>query len=331
MSEELKRGNLSGTGAVTVAGVAGVAGTLVAAVAGMDPILAGGASAAVAKAVELGAEYLRSLRPDRNLASAVERLSQEDCARAFEDVGEQVEANLRTNLDVTASEYRATLDAFASAFANAMDSKKKRLVMAGVVNSFDPETYQQSLTKELFELVARHSYGALRLLRAIARKDWVVVACGEPGQPDERLGFADTEPGARVGMLAGWEGVRSGLRPVGDTSNSALWRVIEPWRRYLTPADASYLRPWAVRWPDGFFDLESWGQVSTGILFRDSLVAEHLIKLEADRLVSVGKFVQLLPKEHARHPIEVQMDSPPVATGLGRLLARFIETPAPVE
>jgi len=53
------------------------------------------------------------------------------------------------------------------AWSNAVDAKKRRLLMAALVNAFDREVYEEGLTATLFRIADKLDYGDIRTLRAV--------------------------------------------------------------------------------------------------------------------------------------------------------------------
>jgi hypothetical protein len=130
-----------------------------------------GALAGAGAVAAVVAERVLKLLPDERLAEALRvdrkaELEQNEAAlraalaRLIES--QQTQAGLLTHIVVI-------FDAWNRARSRTADSKKARLLMAALMQSFDPETYEDGLTVSLFQILETHDYGDVYVLNAITK------------------------------------------------------------------------------------------------------------------------------------------------------------------
>ncbi len=143
-------------GAVT-GSVAGAEGAIIGAGLGG---LAGGAKELVGLAVS----HIASNAADRRLPAV----------RALEEHRAELESRIESLREAVGDhEARSTvvptLQAWSRTWASA-DGKKQRVIMAGLVSAFDPESHEQAMTKRYFELLEALDYPELHFLCSTYRK-----------------------------------------------------------------------------------------------------------------------------------------------------------------
>lgn len=132
--------------------------------------LAGGAKELVGLAVS----HISSNAADRRLFEEDERLQAEAAVRALEEHRGEIESRLESLREAVGDhEARSTvvptLQAWSRTWASA-DGKKQRVIMAGLVSAFDPESHEQAMTKRYFELLEALDYPELHFLCSIYRQ-----------------------------------------------------------------------------------------------------------------------------------------------------------------
>lgn len=179
----------------------------------VEAVVVDGASAAVAEYVESGDEGRALARgivtmvrtgtkeagsgivrlitdtPDRRLAAAVE----EDFDRDLEEVAPELEEKLQDLVDDPKADTRNLSSSAATvankvlhAYARTPDARKKRILMAALVNAFDKEAYEEGLTVQLLKILDELDYPEIRMLGEWKRREgrsssrWVL----EPGALD---------------------------------------------------------------------------------------------------------------------------------------------------
>src|SRR5690242_16816192 len=149
------KGNSTGTEIVTGATVAGATSMVSALVSGAG-LSQGVAQAFVAITGALGGEVAKRLATASPATLQLEAALAESRVRRLESVTDDV-AHRVTKLeqegvepDVIIDNSCAALRAWEEADRNADDERKRKMILAGLVNSFDREAYDAGMTKRLF-------------------------------------------------------------------------------------------------------------------------------------------------------------------------------------
>ena len=154
--------------ALTAAVDGGVKG---AAVGGLKGALTGAGIGAVAE----GAKGLASAAldlistPDDRLRAALAAEQGGAVAAVRPELEQKIEQLIEMGTDQAAmmSNMVAIFTGWEHAWRRCTDAKKRRLLMAALLNSFDQETYEDGLTASLFSMLAELDYGDLWTLKAI--------------------------------------------------------------------------------------------------------------------------------------------------------------------
>jgi hypothetical protein len=111
----------------------------------------------------------RLLSADSSIGYAFDDVRERAAAQALSDVMPALQERVRrlegADVGFTPADAAAALPWWWDAFKATHGAKKRELLMAALCNSFDPEVYEQGLTRVLFGLMAALDYGELWMLR----------------------------------------------------------------------------------------------------------------------------------------------------------------------
>lgn len=165
VGKAIVKGALSGAwkGAFAGGATTGPAGIIPG--AGLGVLAGGGASA-----IEALVSGLKGTGADRlddaiiaEAAAAVEEVESELIANLEARVAEGGQAHIAGNA-------AATANAWWKAWRSTPDDKKRRLLMAALVNAFDKDTYEEGLAMRLLSIVSELDYGELYLLKVLVER-----------------------------------------------------------------------------------------------------------------------------------------------------------------
>jgi hypothetical protein len=192
-------------------------------------------------------EWMRTHSPDARLERTITEAEADAKVRALIDIAPElrlrIEERTKEDPDAATASLPALVRAWERAWERTADAKKRRVIMAALVRSFDKDSYEEGLSLRFFALLERLDYPELEL-----------VLHGFSSDPDATLSMHRSSPGnvtvaknprsllrehlrvLHVEHIVTWVG--AGRDPADEFVNSAqLTELGERFRRWL-PSEA---------------------------------------------------------------------------------------------